>query len=143
MLCRAALCLLQLSTRKSAGAFVMPRGDRFTDNDVREAAGKVGWLAGQGRVCQHSRLLSPTKQGAARLPAVNGLVEAGGPLVVSVIYQSGIQGAAVEKQGACSPPHCFPVALCVCVCVPAKRSLERGHTTCPAALATRQTSLLR
>ncbi|KAL4853952.1 Cytosolic endo-beta-N-acetylglucosaminidase 2 [Chlorella vulgaris] len=31
-----------LSTRKSAGAFVMPKGDRFTDNDVREAAGKPG-----------------------------------------------------------------------------------------------------
>ena len=32
----------QLSTKKSAGAFVMPRGQRFVDCDVREAAQKVG-----------------------------------------------------------------------------------------------------
>ncbi len=59
VLCRAALCLLQLSTRKSAGAFVMPRGDRFTDNDVREAAGKVGWLTGQGKAGYASTLDCP------------------------------------------------------------------------------------
>lgn len=38
----AALGKQQLSTKKSAGAFVMPRGQRFTDVDVREAALKVG-----------------------------------------------------------------------------------------------------
>lgn len=32
----------QLSTKKSAGAFVMPRGQRFVDGDMREAAQKVG-----------------------------------------------------------------------------------------------------
>lgn len=36
----------QLSTKKSAGTFVMPRGQRFVDNDVREAAQKVGVLPG-------------------------------------------------------------------------------------------------
>lgn len=47
-----APCLLachpspQLSTKKSAGAFVMPRGQRFVDNNVREAAQKVGRLPG-------------------------------------------------------------------------------------------------
>ena len=31
----------QLSTKKSAATFVMPRGPRFEDNDAREAAQKV------------------------------------------------------------------------------------------------------
>ncbi|KAL4447748.1 hypothetical protein ABPG75_004967 [Micractinium tetrahymenae] len=38
----AALGKQQLSTKKSAGAFVMPRGQRFVDCEVREAAQKPG-----------------------------------------------------------------------------------------------------
>lgn len=38
----AALGKQQLSTKRSAGAFVMPRGQRFVDCDVREAAQKPG-----------------------------------------------------------------------------------------------------
>ena len=45
---------LQLSTKKSAGAFVMPRGQRFVDNDVREAAQKVGVLLDGAHVWQRS-----------------------------------------------------------------------------------------
>lgn len=44
----AALGKQQLSTKRSAGTFVMPRGQRFVDCDVREAAQKVrARIAGQ------------------------------------------------------------------------------------------------
>ena len=42
----------QLSTKKSPGTFVMPKGQRFVDNDVREAAQKVG-----GRLAWHGPCL--------------------------------------------------------------------------------------
>jgi len=50
----------QLSTKKSAGAFVMPRGQRFVDGDMREAAQKVGaeYRGGQGAVRQLDRPLA-------------------------------------------------------------------------------------
>lgn len=50
----AALGKQQLSTKRSAGAFVMPRGQRFVDCDVREAAQKVrSRAAAQAARCGH------------------------------------------------------------------------------------------
>ncbi|PRW45654.1 histidine triad (HIT) [Chlorella sorokiniana] len=89
----AALGKQQLSTKKSAGAFVMPRGQRFVDNDVREAAQKPG----AGAYTVPSTIGgSPVKRNSPTVKFGSGTRDQANRLFISAEHEKG-------SFGTCSP----------------------------------------